>query len=250
MRIALLMILALLAGCNGSSDNDSALQQQISAIPNEATAVQALKTEVSSLTSKVSELQLIGKIKGQTLDASPDAFRTMGEFAQGVNAVSFGPCTNMGIFQGRGGSDTADPLRSQFEVYKTAGCAGNANGIFTSYNDVTGLHDIPPYMAWDGPNCTGNLYIETDVPQNTFPGAILSGGIVFTNPIDGLAYWIQGNQTPEPITIQSALNTSSPANTCGPDIETRMAVHAIRNDASQSGIPDSLVPGSWTTVAP
>src|SRR5690242_8437270 len=64
MRIAILVLLALLAGCN-SSDDDSALQQQISAVPNEATAVQALRAQVFSLTEKIGELQLIGKIKGQ-----------------------------------------------------------------------------------------------------------------------------------------------------------------------------------------
>lgn len=247
MRIVLLMILALLAGCNSSDDDSSfATQQQVSAIPNEATAVAALRAQVTEMQTKLADLQVIGKLKGQSAGLSPSDFRTMGELS--ATPVSFGPCTNMGIFQGRGGSDTADPLRSQFEVYKTVGCTSN-NGAFTSYNDITGQHDVPPYLAWDGPNCHGNLYIETDVPQNTFPGAILSGGIVFMNPIDGLAYWIQGGQTPASITIQSALNTS-PGGGCSPDIETRMTVLAIRNDITQSGIPDSLVPGSWTQVAP
>lgn len=244
MRTMIFVLVAFITGCNGSSDDDSLLATKAQLPPNESTQVQALQAEVDALKKGQSELALIGKLKsnlpvdsvGRVLDATG-------------TPVSFGPCSNMGLFQGRGGSDSQDPLLSQVEIYKTTGCNG-INGVFTSYNDLTGLHDVPPFIAWDGPNCQGNVYIETDVPQNAYAQSVLDSGIVFTNPVDSLAYWLKGGQTPVPIQIQSSLNTRPGSAGCNSDIETRMAVLAIRNDVTQSGVPDSLVPGSWTNGSP
>lgn len=244
LKLLFFTLLLALVGCNGSStDTDAAPADNDSQYATHAQLSQALAA-VSGLKAQMADVQIIGKLK--TSASRTDSVGRVID-AQG-NAVSFGPCPDMGVFQGRGGSDTANPLTSQFEVYKTAGCSGIPSGVFTSYNDVTGLHDVPPYAVWDGPNCTGNMYIETDVPQNTFPGAVLSGGVVFTSPIDGKAYWMQGGQSPHPIAIQSAINTRG--GSCGPDVETRVSVTAIPNDVNQSGVPDSLVPNSWTQASP
>ncbi len=135
----------------------------------------------------------------------------------------------------------------QFDIYK------NCMGYLASYNEVTGLHDKPPYAAWDGPNCTGNLLIITDVPGDGMNVGAMEGGMVFSSPLPGdtTVYQIVAGQTPQSVQIQSSINTDPTGNSCSsPDIEVRMVMFATKNDGSVNGVPDSLLPESWTQVAP
>lgn len=230
MRIALLMILALLAGCNGSSDNDSALQQQISAIPNEATAIQAMRAQIDSLQSRLNNLQLIGKLKTNSNNTSPDAFRTMGEFSQAI-PINFGPCSNLGVLIGRGSPSVGqDPLSSNFEAFQQ--CTGYEYTIDTSTDNVA----VAPRIFWDGPNCTGNIY-EWNSGGGAYNNQVLENGVVFLSPVDGQEYMIKAGQTPQQIQFQSVWVSVNPG--CQSDIETHLLYSASINDVSITGIPNN-----------
>lgn len=240
MRSFVIVLFSLLAACNGS-DNDSSLVTQAQLPPNEATAIAAIRAQIA-------KVQLIGRIVSQTQINinSPREFAMQGEpIISAITPVSFGPCADMGILQGRGGSDTGAALDSQFELYKQ--CTGYTYAI----SNLTGLLDVPPYLTWDGPNCTGNAYLEMDVPQNTMNADAVKNGVVFQSPLPGDTTVFQVNSTktiPQHIMIQSAINTRG--GVCGPDQEVRFVVIAMPNDVNITGVQNSLVPNTWTTVAP
>lgn len=244
MRSFVIVLFSLLAACN-QSDNDSGFVTQAQLPPNESTQIAALRAEVR-------QLQLIGRPVGTSVHAdSIETFRMLGEPTLAPAAVTvtgqFGPCANMGVLQGRGGSDTPNPLLSQFEIYKN--CMNETYSISTT----TGLLDIPPYLAWDGPNCTGNAYLEMDVPQNTMNNDAIKSGLVVQSPLPNDASVFEINSTKNPpkvITIQSALNTRPGSVGCTTDIEARLVVLLIPNNNSSTGAPNSMIPGSWTTTAP
>lgn len=249
MRSFIIGLALCLSACGGYDGvSQVQVEQDIAKAPNQATGVSALQAQVASLNKQMSNVQIIGQLK----KPGTEDFRKMGEpIVESVSqATPFGACPNMGIFQGRGGSDSSNPVGSQFEIYKTEGCADSSlDGQITSYSNITGQHDTAPYLAWDDSTCGqngGTLYIETDEPSN-FYAAALTGGVF---SVGGQSYWIKPGQTPEPIMIQSAINTRPGGGFCGIDQEVRMVVIAIRNDFNQSGIPDSLVAGSWEQVAP
>lgn len=79
----------------------------------------------------------------------------------------------------------------------------------------------------------------------------VKNGLVFQSPLPGDSTIFQVNSTktpPQNLMIQSAINTRG--GICGPDQEVRLVVIAIPNDVQITGVPNSLVPNSWTTVAP
>lgn len=234
MRIAILFIAALLAGCN-SSDDDSALQQQVSAIPNEATAVQALKVQVSELQNKFKELTIVGKQSVAKINyESPDSVRMMGTITQAAASISFGPCTNMGVLVGRGSETslaTPDPLSANLEAFQQ--CTGY------SYNTLLGSGTIgtAPRIFWDGPNCTGNL-LEWEAAGSGYNTQTLQNGVVFLSPVDGTPLMVKAGQTPQPILIQSAWVLSNPG--CQSDVEIQLMYFVTPNDVTITGIPTNV----------
>lgn len=237
MRIAILFIAALLAGCN-SSDDDSALQQQISAVPNEATAIQAMRAQISSLQSQVSkfsQLTLIGKPISSASRISPDDFRTMGEITEQAVPVSFGSCSNMGVLIGFINSDgtPADALSAYGQAFRQ--CTGYQYETILSSGNIAPAHRI----FWDGPNCTGNP-IEWEAAGSGFNTASLQNGVVFVNPSDGITVeMVKAGQTPQPILIQSVWVSNNPG--CQSDIETQLMYQVSANDVTISGVPDAGV---------
>lgn len=240
----IICLFLILAGCN--SDDDSSLVTKAQLPPNESTQIAALQAEVSSLQNSIKQIQLIGKPIGQAIAQTDSvrSFRMLGEptLAPGAVTGQFGPCADMGVLQGRGGSDTGDALDSQFEIFKQ--CTGYSYSI----SNLTGLLDIPPYLTWDGPNCTGNAYLEMDIPQNTMNADAVKNGLVFQSPVDSTVYEIPAGEQPQQIMIQSAINTRG--GMCGADQELRLVIHAIPNNTSITGVPNSMIPNTWTTVAP
>ena len=239
MKFTIFGLMLFLAACNGSTS--SAPDPEIAALKSQVqNLTEALAAATHADAQKFANLQIIGQVRGPL---SMDAGRAI--------TASFGPCASMGVYQGQGGSDSANPLHSQFEIYKqiadaTTGCPAST----TSYNEVTGLHDRLLYAAWDGPNCTGTLYVETDVPQNTMSLAALENILLMMSPdpADSTVYASAAGSTPQAIQIQSSYNAAG--GECLADIETRMVIPMVVNDVQVTGVPDSLVPGSWSKVSP
>lgn len=225
MNKVLFTILLFLIGCGASSDQSVSLAD-----------FNSLKAQVVTLQTQMSKLQFEGKLNTVVV--------AHGVLTRAITqAVSFGTCPDMGLFQGRGGSDTPDTISSQFETYK------QCTGYFYTISDFTGVLDVPPFVAWDQPNCQGTAYIETDVPQNTINSQVLKGGYVFQSPANpSITYAVTAGQTPQPVMIQSALNTRG--GVCGADVETRTVVSAVVNNSAITGVPNSLVPGTWTNGVP
>lgn len=238
MRSLIIGMILFLSACNQGTTNipytDPSVTAKIDAL------TQALAAATHGEAQKFSELQIVGVVRGQIN-------------AAGV-AVDFGPCANMGIFQGLGGSDSGNPLHSQFEIYKQiANAQTGCPASITSYNETTGLHDRLPYAAWDDGVCGkngGTMYVETDIPQNSMNLSALENILVMMSPdpTDNTVYASPGNSVPQPLQIQSSFNALG--GQCFPDVETRMVIPMFKNDVHVTGIPDSLVPGSWTKVAP
>lgn len=242
MKFTIFGLMLFLAACNGSSSSQpdprvDALQAQIDSL------TQTLAAATHENAQKFANIQIIGQVSGQL---SMDVGRAI--------TASFGPCSNMGIYQGQGGSDSASPLKSQFEIYKQiANSQTGCPASMTSYNETTGFHDRLPYAVWDEPGCSeggGNIYVETDVPQNTMSLSALQNILVMMGPepSDNTVYASQAGSTPEPIQVQSSFNVL--AGICDSDIETRMVIPMFKNNVQVTGVPDSLIPGSWSKTSP
>lgn len=237
MRSLIVGFVILLAGCNQGTNNipysDPALVAKVDNLSKALAAATHLQAEQAL---SIGKLQLIGKVHGQVN-------------ATGITISDFGPCADMGIYSGQGGSDSSNPLASQFEIYKHSATA-NCPGSTTSFNETTGLHDRLKFAAWDGPNCTGTMYVETDIPQNSMSLEAMENILVIMSPdpSDNTVYATQAGSIPEPIQIQSSFNASG--GLCGTDVETRMVIGFVKNDPHVTGYPDSLVPGSWSRVSP
>lgn len=247
MRIAILFIAALLAGCN-SSDDDSALQQQISAVPNEATAVQAMRAQISDLQfqiSKFKELQLIGN----PLITKTDSVRAMAMLREPIAAPSagttngqFGPCSDMGVMIGFTNQDGA-PAEA---VSATGQDWKQCTGYYYSTNISGGTIGTAPRLFWDGPNCTGNMY-EWESAGAGFNTQSLKAGIVFSSPLDGSVLMVTAGQIPQPIFYQSVMTRQDPI--CQIDQETQLVYKVEPNDVSISGVPSNGV-GSYQLISP
>lgn len=241
MRIAFLMIIGLLAGCN-SSDDDSALatnqqlQQVVSSIPSEATSIEAMRAQINALQSQVSkfnELALIGKPK---TSSSVDSVRMMGEFTQASAApISFGSCSDMGVLIGfiNSNGQPADVLSAFGQAFRQ--CTGYQYETVLS----TGAITVGPRIFWDGPNCTGNM-LEWEAGGGGFNTPSLKNGVVFTNPADGTTVlMVKAGQTPQSIPFQSVWVSSNPG--CQADVETQLMYQVTPNDVSVSGVPSNGV---------
>lgn len=243
MRMLIIGFVVFLAACNSSGVSqqtvDSDIQTSMAKLQAQVTALQASN---DALKAGQAKLTLIGKLHGVTTDA-------IGRMVDAVgNPLSFGPCADMGLYSGQGGSDSANPLASQFEIYKQT-ASGTCPGATTSYNETTGLHDRLKFAAWAQPNCQGTLYVETDTVNsmslNALEGILV---ILSPDPADNTVYASQAGSVPQSIQIQSAFNFTG--GLCQPDSELRMVIPLFKNDFQVSGVPDALIPGSWSRVAP
>lgn len=190
----------------------------------------------------LARLPLIGKVKGQV---SMDTGLAV--------AADFGPCADMGIYSGQGGSDSANPLQSQFEIYKqTADTQTGCPGATTSYNETTGFHDRLPFAYWSAPNCKGVMYVSTDTPSFTMSLAALEGILVMKSPdpADDHVYASAAGSSPQTVTIQSNMNGAPGGQVCGNGAASIHGIAMPLNETQTTGVPDSLVPGSWSRVAP
>lgn len=252
MRSIILGVMFLLAGCNGSTapaDNDSAYATKAELPPNEATAIAAMRAEiadaqatVSELKASVSKLQLIGQVHGTPAKAARTAGLGNNNFLP--NSVNFGPCTDMGVLIGRGGRDSNIPLASALESFQT--CTGYSYTVSTLDGTIQG----PPFAGWDGPNCTGNLLIITDIPGNGFNPQVINNGVVFTGPVDNVVYMVAAGSIPTLMSIQSSMNLGPGGGVCDTDIESRLAVQSVPNDVSITGVQSAPIPLPITIAAP
>lgn len=244
MKFTIFGLLLFLAACNGSTEvvqkvpySDPALVAKIAALTQ---ALAAATHEQAMQAKSLSSLQLIGKVH---VTASAERVMAIGRAAE--TPPNFGPCTDMGVLIGRGGPDSSIPLASALESFQT--CTGYSYTIST----LTGTIQGPPYAAWDGLNCTGNLFIITDVPGDGFNPQVVNNGVVFTSPVDGLVYMIPAGSVPQLTQIQSAMNLAPGGGSCGsPDVEMRMTVQAILNDVSITGVQSTSFPLPITITAP
>lgn len=242
-----LMFLALLAGCNGSSDDDTAFATTAQLPPNEATAVAAMRAQIATLQGQVSrfnELTLIGKPSSvvSSQGISPDDFRTMGELVQ-TAAVAFGPCTNMGVLIGFENSFGAPANGLTAAVQDFRQCTGYQYGARISDGSITTSERI----FWDGPNCTGNL-LEWEAGGAGYNTTTLKNGVVFTNPADGVTVeMVKAGQIAQPIQIQSVWVRENPG--CQSDVETQLMYQVTPNDVTVSAIPSGGV-GAFQLGAP
>lgn len=232
MRAFIIGTILFLSACNSDTTTVQKVPYTDPAVTAKLNALtEALAAATHEDAQRFALLQVVGKVNGL-------------RNAAGVSVADFGPCANMGTFQGRGGSDSSNPLASNFEIYLTC------TGYTTSYNEATGLHDYPKYAAWSEPNCQGTMYIITDVPQDTMSLAALENGLVMLDPLNNVVVTTQQGSSPESVQIQSSSNLQASVACGGPsDIETRMVISTVPY-TNQTGAAESLVPGSWTIASP
>lgn len=251
MRMLIIGFVVFLCACNGSGNSTPGVTQadiQVAIAPLQS-QIQSLQADNDRLKQGQDKLILIGQLNATNFKTD-----SVGRVVDAIgNPVNFGPCADMGLYSGQGGSDSANPLQSQFEIYKQkADAVSGCPGATTSYNETTGLHDRLPFAGWDQPNCQGTMYVETDVPKNTMSLDALQSVLVMLSPdpADDAVYASASGSVPQPIHIQSSMSGAPGGLLCQPDIETREAIAMVRNDFHVTGVPDSLIPGSWSKVAP
>jgi hypothetical protein len=241
MRIVLLGILALLAGCNGGSNgiSQSDFTAALAAATHaDAVKIESLKASVTSQQSAISKLQLIGNAHGVATAARTLA---IGANAALAEAVNFGPCTDMGVLLGRGVSTfSSDSLAAVSESFQT--CTGYAYSVVIGTNTIAPA----PRIFFDGANCTGNM-LEWPSAGGAYNSQALNQGVVFINPVDGqTVLMVTAGQTPKPIFFQSVWVSSNPG--CQIDQETQLMYQVVPNDTSVTGV--STIPSNFQLTAP
>lgn len=219
---SLLLLFLFLTACNGSGTTyvtDPALVAKVDAL------TKALAAATHADAKKFAGLKIIGKTPG---GFSLDAGRV-------VNAVSFGPCANMGVlvgFTNPNFSGTADPLTSTYQAFK------QCTGYYYEAQVGNGSLSVANRLFWDGQNCTGNEY-EWEAGGAGYNTQILQSGVVFLSPVDGTTELaVTAGQTPQPTLIQSVWVASSPG--CQADVETQLLYKVVPNDTSVTGVPESV----------
>lgn len=234
MRSLIFVMILGLVGCN-SSDDDSALQQQISAIPNEATAIQALRAEVSDMQTSIKKLQLIGHAHGV-----PSAERVL---AIGSNAfteaVSFGPCTDMGVYEGSTFQPGNGPLGALYQAFK------NCTGTHAEYEVDNGALKPANRTYYVSADCTGTAY-EWQAGGQGYDRQTLNDGVVFVSPADGSILWVQPGQTPVMTQVQSVYILQN--GDCEPDGDNQPMWVSSPTDITKNGVAPNV--GNYQLVAP
>lgn len=231
LKYLFFLTLFALTACNGSSSSSapdpeaSALTAQVLHLTQalaDATHVQAQQA------SKISELRLVGTIPTTSGSASI-------RFESEPRAIpSFGSCSDMGVMVGftNGSGTPADALSASVQDFKQ--CTGYLYGANVADGSITqGVR-----IAYDGPNCTGNVFVweESGAGYST---ATLQNGVVFMSPADSLTYMVTAGQTPQPVQQQSEWILASGG--CQPIIQTELMYRAVINDATLSGVPSEGV---------
>ena len=230
---AIYIVFLALAGCGGGVVSEGNGTEA----PVSVSTVAAIQAQVTALQGQIAELKLVGKV---ATTASTDSVHVT---YQSVTPVNFGTCSNMGVLVGSSSHNPMYPLTQQLQVFKT--CTGYQY-VATSAGGAPG---IPPYAVWDGPNCTGKLYIETDIPSLTYDSEALTGGIVFSDPLGGQAvYYVAAGAVPGPVLAQSAFNTTNPNDICGAVNATVQGVIVSPNVTSITGVPNAIP--AYTLAAP
>jgi len=242
-----LFFVVFLAACNGNSDNDSAYATTAQLPPNEATAIAAMKAQITTLqgqVSRFSELTLIGKPTASVSaeGISPEKFRTMGEMTQQAVAVSFGTCSNMGVLIGFENSfgQPSSGLSATSQDFRQ--CTGYQYGANIADGSITTAERI----FWSGAGCTGTLLIW-EAGGAAYNTTTLKNGVTFASPFDGAIDMVRAGQTPVPTPFQSVWVRDNPG--CQSDVETQPMYIVEPNDINVSGIPSSGV-GSYQLGAP
>ena len=154
MRYLVIGFLALLAGCNSSSNSGITQEQLDAAIAKvQASIPPSQTTQVQALQAKISTLKLIGKPISPSTSISPDAFRTMGEMILQIATVDFGPCADMGVFEGATFSPGNGPLGATFDAFK------NCTNTHAEYDADTGELKVANRLYFTSADCSGIGYV-------------------------------------------------------------------------------------------
>lgn len=236
MRIYMTLILTLfLAACNGS-DNDSSFATTANLPPNEATAVAALQDQIRTLQDSVKKLQLIGHAHGVV---SAERVLAIGTKNAMTEAVDFGPCTDMGVYEGATFQPGNGPLGAIYQAFK------NCTGTHAEYNVETGDLKTANRTYYVSIDCTGTAY-EWQASGQGYDRQILNDGVAFISPADGTALWIKPNQTPQIIAVQSVYILQN--GDCEPDGDVQPMWVSSPNDTATNGI--ALNVGAYQLVSP
>ncbi len=240
MRSLIIGLVVFLAACGGGGTTIAGITQaQLDAAVKPLQAqVDSLQTQNKSLQDSLAKLTLIGKVHGVSSE-----LRMQGEFrTEAVAAPSFGPCADMGVLVGftAQGSNTADPLTASNEAFKQ--CTGY------SYESVVGTGALAPTqrLYFDGPNCTGNMYVWPASGAG-YNAQILQDGVVFSSPIDGSGMMVKAGQVASMIQAASVyiiLNAG-----CSIDGDLQPMWNVTANDISITGVSSNAV-GAYQLAAP
>lgn len=239
--------LGVIAACNGSgyADNSSGsgpTMAQFTALQNQVDALQKsdtqLQTDDKTLQARLTaDEATLGKIAllGHQPDTNSDFTRRTNAISHEASAIaqaiSYGPCNDMGVFMG---VSQPDPLTATIEYFKQ--CTGYEYGAVVE----TGAIAKPVVLWFDGANCTGNMFEAED--DGGYNRQVLQNGVVFISPLDGTTeLMVAAGQTGRSTVLLS--NFTGGACNSGA-METQTSYHVTINNLSITGVP-SVVPTNF-----
>jgi len=233
MRSLIIGFVVFLAACNQGTNNvpysDPALVAKVDSLTK--ALADATHTQAGQAKS-ISSLQLIGKAHGV---ASAERTLAIGQAA--AIAPSFGPCADMGVMEGS--TSTSGPLGALYQAFK------NCTNTHAEYNVDTGDLKQVNRIYFTSLDCSGQAYVW-EAGGAGYNMQVLNDGVAFTSPVDGLAYWVKPNQTPQTIQAGSVYIVANGSCQLDGDLQPMWVVSP--NDTSKNGVPSSA--GSYQVVSP
>ncbi len=240
--MAMLTCVALYACGSGSSSASSGgglTQAQVQALIN--TAITPLQQQIATLQSEVASASPAPAVFIHAPNAPAVAVK-----AQLRDKTSAAPtCTGLGTLTGR--PSDSDPFTTN--LLSGVSCSGyyfTVSGAATSAETSTVQPAPAAIKVWfDGPNCSGNAYVQGPTAPWGVTATILANGAVLTtgDPTQSASYWML-----KPGTVAASANLQSvlQGGTCSSYV-TAIPVYAlVPNDQSVSGVPSAPIPGPVT----
>lgn len=161
------------------------------------------------------------------------ATRSMSSSPVLTQAITYGPCADMGQHIGDSGfAPNTSTLESTIETFKQ--CPINGAQYEYAVAVFTGAIAEPDAIWFSGANCTGDAIENQD--QFVFNRQVLASGVVFASPSDGAILMVRAGQTAA--TMHSLSNYAS--GSCNNTSETHMGYIAEPNDIQVTGVPNGV----------
>lgn len=177
--------------------------------------------------AKLRKITLLGHQPDIVTARTNRASRSFNVGLDTIQSISFGPCSDMGVFIGSGQMDS---LTATVENFRQ--CTGYEYGAIVETGVI-----IKPFALWfDGANCTGNMFeAENDGGYNR---QVLQNGVVFVSPIDGsTALMVEAGQSGK---ITTLLSNFSGGGCNSAAVEIQIAYRVTPNDLGITGVPPAV----------